>query len=198
MGCGRSIDYSFFKRNKMHIIGGKFHRRPLTAPKGDATRPTSARLREALFNIVQKEIEGADFLDIFAGSGAVGLEALSRGAKQATFIESNRMALTALQTNLSKLDAASQSKVLFGDYLKILKRLQIAHQQFDIIFADAPYAMTNVLEELLDIVGSLLKPGGLFFMENAKDLCFPLDLRNLSLVNSRKTGNVFLHQFTLK
>lgn len=180
----------------MHIIAGKFHRRPLAAPKGDATRPTSARLRESFFNIVQGEIEGADFLDIFAGSGAMGLEALSRGAKRATFIESNRMALAALETNLEKLNVLSESQVLFGDYLKMLKRLQNASKQFDIIFADAPYSMTDALESLLEIVGAgLLKPGGLFFMENTKPLDSGLDLRGLSFVNSRKSGSTFLHQF---
>jgi 16S rRNA (guanine966-N2)-methyltransferase len=184
------------RRGIVHIIAGKFHRRELTAPKGDATRPTSARLREAFFNIVQGEIEGADFLDIFAGSGAMGLEALSRGARRATFIESSRMALNALETNLARLNAASDAQVLFGDYLKMLKRLQSAEKQFDIIFADAPYSMTNAVESLLEMIGGgLLKPGGLFFMENRNPLPTALDLRGLSLINSRKSGNTYLHQF---
>ena len=178
----------------MHIIAGKFHRRTLAAPKGDSTRPTSARLREALFNIIQSEIEGSDFLDIFAGSGAMGLEALSRGANKSVFIESNKMALAALESNIEKLGVSSQAKVLFGDYLKMLKRLQITNQQFDIIFADAPYSMTDALESLLEVLGSLLKPGGLFFMENIKPLDPAFDLNGLTLVNSRKSGNTYLHQ----
>lgn len=179
----------------MHIIAGKFHRRTLAAPKGDSTRPTSARLRESLFNIVQAEIEDAEFLDIFAGSGAMGLEALSRGANKAVFIESNKMALTALESNIAKLGVSSQAKVLFGDYLKMLKRLQTTNQQFDIIFADAPYSMTDALKSILEFSGSLLKPQGLFFMENIKPLDPNLDLNGLTLVNSRKSGNTYLHQF---
>lgn len=179
----------------MHIIAGKFHRRTLTSPKGDATRPTSSRLREALFNIVQGEIQGADFLDIFAGSGAMGLEALSRGAKHAVFIESSKMALAALESNIAKLNISSQTLVLFGDYLKMLNRLQSAGKPFDIIFADAPYSMIGALESLLEIIGSLLKPGGLFFMENIKPLDKALNLNGLSFVKSRKSGNTYLHQF---
>lgn len=179
----------------MHIIAGKFHRRTLVSPKGDATRPTSARLREAIFNIVQGEIEGTDFLDIFAGSGAMGLEALSRGAKRSVFIESNKLALTALEGNIAKLSVAGQTQVLFGDYLKMIKRLQSSGQQFDIVFADAPYSMTDALELLLEVMGSLLKPGGLFFMENTKPLDASIDLKGIALVNSRKSGNTYLHQF---
>ena len=181
----------------MQIIAGKFHRRPLAAPKGDSTRPTSSRLRETVFNILQGEVEGAAFLDIFAGSGAMGLEALSRGAKQATFIESNKAALASLEANIDRLNVSKETKILFGDYLKMVKRLQSAHLQFDIIFADAPYAMTEAFGSLLEIVGegSLLKPGGLFFMENEQSLNSEQDLKGLSLVNSRKSGKTFLHQF---
>lgn len=179
----------------MHIIAGKFHRRALNAPKGDATRPTSARLRETLFNILQGEIDGADFLDIFAGSGAMGLEALSRGANKAVFIESNKMALTALEGNIAKLDVSPQTQILFGDYMKMLKRLQSTNRQFDIIFADAPYSMEDALEHILGYTRDLLKPGGLFFMENTKAIDPAADLHGLTLVNSRKSGNTFLHQF---
>ena len=100
----------------MRITGGEFCGRILKVPKTDAVRPTQDRVREALFNIIQCEVPGADFLDLFAGSGAVGLEALSRGAKSATFVEQDRRHIAALKENLSTVRVAAANCVLADAY----------------------------------------------------------------------------------
>lgn len=178
----------------MHVIAGKYYKQKLQVPKGGATRPTSSRLREAVFNILQEEIEGAVFLDIFAGSGAVGIEALSRGAKSATFIEQDRNAFLALNNNLQSLKITSGIP-LFGDFEKNLKVLGKRGALFDVIFADAPYKL-EATEALMGLIfeNKLLKPSGVLFIENAADLSEGMDLKGFVLVNSRKGGKTYLHQ----
>src|SRR5437016_7699125 len=107
----------------MHIIGGRYRNRTIAAPKGLATRPTSGALRESLFNICQHYIEGARFLDLFAGSGAMGLEALSRGAGHAFFIDNSRDAVNCLKGNAKKLLVEEQVTIRYGDVFQILERL---------------------------------------------------------------------------
>ena len=102
----------------MRITGGEFGGRNLKVPKSDAIRPTQDRVREALFNIIQFEIGGADFLDLFAGSGAVGLEALSRGAKSVTFVEANRRHLAVLNENLAMVTGRGSSGASCASYTR--------------------------------------------------------------------------------
>lgn len=183
----------------MRIIAGRFKGHPLLAPKGTETRPTASRLRETLFNILQQEIEGADFLDIFAGSGAIGLEALSRGASHCTFIDSSKAALKTLDSNLEKLKSANQASLLYGDYIKMLATLQKKSASFNCIFADAPYAMHEVTATLLDLIPkySLLKPSGVLFIENTEAKA-PLEIHeSLTWINSRRSGMAYLHQYRL-
>ncbi len=107
----------------LRIIGGKYKGRVLKAPKGSATRPTHGMLRESVFNICQNEIAGARFLDLFAGSGAMGLEALSRGASHITLVENDRHALASIRENIAVLQAASQTTVIAGQAKRVLKQL---------------------------------------------------------------------------
>src|SRR5580700_58901 len=99
----------------MRIISGKYRGRVLSAPKSKLTRPSSSLVRGAVFNILQDSVEGAEFLDLFAGSGLVGLEALSRGAKHATFVEKENNALVALTKNVKSLGVGAESTILRGD-----------------------------------------------------------------------------------
>ena len=183
----------------MHIIAGKYYKQKLQAPDGDKTRPTASRLRETLFNILQEDVQGADFLDIFAGTGAMGIEALSRGAKTSTFIENDPAAYAALNQNLKQIKASSEAKALFGDYIKHLQALGKRKETFHIIFADAPYHMEDVMESILKQVASnhLLKLHGRLFIENASPFDSTIALHGLQHVNSRKSGKAYLHQFEL-
>lgn len=123
---------------QLRIIGGQWRGRKLTFPAIDGLRPTGDRLRETLFNWLQADIHGAHCLDMFAGSGALGLEALSRGAALATFIDNNTAAARAINAHLSVLQAQSQASVLCTDVIGWLNSEPVA-KPFDIIFMDPPF-----------------------------------------------------------
>jgi 16S rRNA (guanine966-N2)-methyltransferase len=122
----------------MRVIAGRLGGRRLVAPRGLATRPTSDRVREALFSALG-DVTGAHVLDLFAGTGALGIEALSRGAERATFVESARPALAALRANLSALDLEAASRVIHAPCERAIASLDGA---YDLVFADPPYAAT--------------------------------------------------------
>ena len=152
----------------MRITGGEFGGRNLKVPKSDAIRPTQDRVREALFNIIQFEVAGSEFLDLFAGSGAVGLEALSRGAKAVTFVERERRHLAVLKENLSNLSNLSNvSNIVLSDAYRWIS--SYSGPGFTIGFADPPYALgeekgyAQVLASLL--ARNVIRPGGLFIAE---------------------------------
>ncbi|WP_324808551.1 16S rRNA (guanine(966)-N(2))-methyltransferase RsmD [Sphingomonas sp. LY29] len=122
----------------MRIIAGAWRGRPLVAPKGQDTRPTADRTRETLFSMLISRVgdfEGLRVADLFAGSGALGLEALSRGAAEATFVEQDRAAIKAIETNLEKLGALTRGTIRGGSALALPKSAP-----FDLILADPPYA----------------------------------------------------------
>ena len=152
----------------MRITGGEFGGRNLKVPKSDAIRPTQDRVREALFNIIQFEIAGSDFLDLFAGSGAVGLEALSRGAARVTFVERERRHLTVLKENVDSFRVQSTAvDVVSADAYRWISTY--AGPGFSIGFADPPYALgeekgyASVLVTLAE--RGVIRPGGLFIAE---------------------------------
>ena len=123
----------------MRISAGEHRGRRLQSPKGSKTRPTSDLLRQALFNVLGPRIQGASVLDLFAGTGALGLEALSRGAATASFVENDRRAVESLRANLATLKLTARSRVLVGDVFSKLGRLQQAGERFDCVFLDPPY-----------------------------------------------------------
>ncbi len=122
----------------MRIIAGEFRSRTLIAPKGAATRPTTDRAREALFNVLQNVIvfDRMRVLDLYAGSGAFSFEAISRGASHATLVERDRHAILAIDSNAKSLQLTNHVAVFHSDVLVFLRKLS---KQFDLIFADAPY-----------------------------------------------------------
>ena len=141
----------------MRVIGGTAKSTPLASLKGARVRPTLDRVRESLFNQIAGEIEGARFLDLFAGSGAVGIEALSRGAEEVVFVELNSRAQAVIYQNLAKcryLDSGSEEKksknwiLLKSNALHALQVLAERHHQFDLVYVDPPYA-DDLYEETL-------------------------------------------------
>ena len=132
----------------MRIIAGEFRSRRLKSLPGLATRPTPDRLRETLFNILQTRIEGATFVDAYAGTGAVGIEALSRGARHAWFLEKSRGALEVLRENLAALDVMRRATVVPG-----LVALTIAHYPAEIVFLDPPYEQEREYAAALEQLG---------------------------------------------
>lgn len=151
----------------MRISGGELRGRNILVPKSDAIRPTQDRVREALFSIIQCETPGARFLDLFAGTGAVGLEALSRGARCAVFVEMSAKHVEILRRNIDAFGKSAQSEVARADAYRYIAGY--CGEGFDIAFADPPYALgeekgyESVLKTLAE--RGVVKLGGLFIAE---------------------------------
>ncbi|MEX1012964.1 MAG: 16S rRNA (guanine(966)-N(2))-methyltransferase RsmD [Waddliaceae bacterium] len=184
----------------MRIIGGKFKNRPLTSPKGTAVRPTSSRLRETLFNICQQEIEGARFLDLFAGSGAMGIEAISRGASFCVFSDKSRTSLQVIEKNINHLELGTQAQVLLGDAKKIIEQLNTRKAAFDLIFLDPPYNETTLVCEIMKEIDQtdLLINHGSLFLEEGGDFDPNTPFTNLTLSSRRKCGSTFLLHYKME
>lgn len=186
----------------MRIAGGQFKNHKLITPKGNATRPTSEKLRQTVFNICQHHVENATFLDVFAGSGAMGLEALSRGASYATFLEKNRLAFQAIYKNLENLHLTDHATVLPGDALHSLKKLAQKSHSFDLIYIDPPYGQKapgspqTLLDAALSLIdtSNLLAPNGILFLEEAN--APTVALTHLILEKERLVGDCHLYQYT--
>jgi len=159
----------------MRVIAGRLGGRRLKAPTGRATRPTSDRVREALFAMLG-ELQGASVLDLFAGTGALGIEALSRGAERAVFVERDARAVGVLAENLDSLGISSQAaEVRRADALAALQSARERKETYDLVFIDPPYR--QALEwgtELSAILPSLLRPGARIVVES--DRRAPLEL----------------------
>ena len=133
----------------MRVIAGKFRSRRLKSLPGLNTRPTPDRLRETLFNILSPRMEGCAFVDAYAGTGAVGIEALSRGARRAVFIDRSRAAVEVIRENLASLGLTGRSEVFTGKTLAVLERVDA-----DIVFLDPPYEMEKEYKDALGLLGS--------------------------------------------
>jgi len=157
----------------MRIIAGSLRSRRLEAPPGLATRPTSDRLRETLFNVLAPRIQGALFLDLYSGSGAVGIEALSRGALRVVFVERAEAALSALRENLARLGLRKGVGVHAGSVSAFLRRGRPeSSPRFDLVFLDPPYDAAPEYEASLGLLGgaasSLLASGALVIAEHRR------------------------------
>lgn len=155
----------------MRIIAGTLRSRSLQAPPGLATRPTSDRLRETLFNVVAPRLAGAHFLDLYAGSGAVGIEALSRGAQRVVFVERAAAALKILRANLARLGLESGFEIDPGTVAGYLRK-EIWTPGFDIVFLDPPYDAADQYRTVLGLLGGdsrgLLRAGAVVIAEHRR------------------------------
>ena len=154
----------------MRVIAGSARRISLATPKGDETRPTTDRIKETLFNIIQNDVIDCSFLDLFAGSGGIGIEALSRGAKRAVFVERSKDALACISQNIEKTHFSDRAAVIPYDFKRALGRLGTEGNIFDIIFADPPYRAgyeTKILAGLMD--GKLIDENSLIILETSAD-----------------------------
>jgi 16S rRNA (guanine(966)-N(2))-methyltransferase RsmD len=149
----------------MRVIAGSLKGRRLEAPSWDGLRPTSDKLRETLFNILKPRIAGASFLDGYAGTGAVGIEALSRGADFVTFVETDRRAVALIQTNLRHCAVSDRYAIIRARFADVSARVE--GRVFDLVFADPPYG-ADAMIEALEASASLVAPGGLLVLEHAR------------------------------
>ena len=130
----------------MRIISGKARGTKLYTLEGTNTRPTLDRVKESIFNIIQNEIEDATVLDLFAGSGAIGLECLSRGAKKAVLCDKSKEAIQIIKRNIQKTHMEEKAQIINADYENCLEKLK--NEQFDIIYIDPPYATNYIFKSL--------------------------------------------------
>jgi 16S rRNA (guanine966-N2)-methyltransferase len=178
----------------VRIIAGEKRGHTIYAPRGRETRPTSDRVRENVFNIVAPWVEGARVLDLYAGSGAMGLEALSRGAASALFVESDPDALRVIERNLDKL-ALTGARVVRLDATTALAQESGAGRKYDLVLVDAPYDMTNY-DALARYLPAVLADDGLLVVETAAKV--EPELPTLAVRTTRKYGStrvtVFEHE----
>ena len=155
----------------MRVTTGLARGRKLVAPQGLDTRPSSDMTKQAVFNIVQNYVEGSTFLDLFAGSGQMGIEALSRGAAACTFVDVRKEAAAVIRQNLAHTGLAEQGKVVQGDYLAFLTGCR---EKFDLIFLDPPYG-TGMLEKALEMIAKIdiVTEHGIIVCESAAEAALP-------------------------
>jgi 16S rRNA (guanine966-N2)-methyltransferase len=178
-------------RNSVRIIGGGWRGRRVNFPDIPGLRPTPDRVRETLFNWLQHDVAGARCLDLFAGSGALGLEALSRGAKELVFVEQSVAASRALQEQLTRLGGASAGRVVEMGAARFLRSVP---QPFDIVFLDPPFGRGGLAEyvPMLD-AGPWVRVGALVYLENQKTEGVPAVPAHWQLLKSKSAGEVGYH-----
>ena len=178
----------------MKIITGKYRGRSLVTPDGLKTRPTTARIKESIFNIIQFDVEGRDVLDLFAGSGQMGLEALSRGANSCTFCDSDKGAIAAIKKNIDKCKA-EEAKLHDKDSINFLKLQK--KNSFGLIFLDPPYGV-GLLEESLKVITTvdILQEGGIILCESHKDWNAPVLPENYKVLKEYVYGDTKITTIT--
>lgn len=179
----------------MRIVAGERRGAKLEAVSGLNTRPTADRVKESLFNIIQTDIDGDTVvLDAFAGTGNLGLEALSRGAKHAVFIERDPEALKVLRRNIKKCRYEDRAEVIEGDTLKVLERLK--GREFDLILLDPPY-LKNLYTAVISLVIKyhLLSEYGILVSEHSKSTPFTCDEDDIECYKSKSYGETVLNFF---
>ncbi|MDY6904024.1 MAG: 16S rRNA (guanine(966)-N(2))-methyltransferase RsmD [Thermodesulfobacteriota bacterium] len=194
------------------VIGGTLKGTPLASPKGLAVRPTAARVREAMANILQHRIPGAGVLDLFAGTGALGIEALSRGACSAVFIDNHPAALAVIQKNITRCGLEAATRTILSNPVRSLKCLAGTDKPFDLVFMDPPYGKKVVSATLTRLyTDNVLAPDALVVVETGAPKGATGDSRPhpfgegelpgcFSLSTSRKYGKTLVHviQYVVK
>ncbi len=172
----------------MRVITGIAKGRKLDTLSGTDVRPTTDMVKEAVFSAIQFDIEGRSFLDLFAGSGQMGIEALSRGAENAVFIDSNPQAIAVIKTNLEKTGFIEQAKILKGDYNSFLLSTD---KRFDIAFLDPPYN-NNILENALKAVTKVMKEHSTIICEHPIHVGVPKGVEGFSLIKQKKYSKIII------
>ena len=174
---------------KMRVVSGDARGRRFESPSGN-TRPTSEKVREAMFDILGDVVYESRVLDLYAGSGGLGIEALSRGAKCSTFVDLSRSAVSTIISNLRELGFEDRARVIRADCIKFVRRLSAEKAQFDLIFVDPPYSK-GVYRAILEEIGrgGLLSEGGIVVVESHKGESFPGSIGGIELVRERTYGD---------
>ena len=174
----------------MRITGGELRGRKIKTPPASSTRPLLSRVRKSLFDVIREEIKGTRFLDLYAGSGAVGIEALSRGAREAIFVEKNPRCVTVIKKNLSGLGLFSRFRIYPKNVLVVLEEL-LEKETFDIIFIAPPYCQ-GMQNQTLDIIEKMEIQGHTVIVQHCPKERVNFDRKNLILRKQKKYGDTIL------
>lgn len=172
----------------MRVVAGSAKGHQLRGPRSDRTRPTSDRVREALFDILAPYVEGAAVLDLYAGTGALAIEALSRGAERADLVEADRAAQAVIDDNLTRTGLKSRARLW---RMRVDKALPQLDAQYDVILADPPYADVHIVG-VLSQLGSLIADEGFVVIEHASRVSLPDEAPALRLWKRRRHGDTTL------
>ncbi len=183
----------------MRIIAAKNRSRPRRSVKGQRLRPTSDRLRETLFNILGPAVGGATFVDLYAGTGAVGIEALSRGARHAIFVEQHAPAAELIRRNLGSLEIGAEAEILGMNVARAIERLEARRVHAQFIFLDPPYAADIEYERALESLGEspIVAPEGRVIVEHLKKRELPERAGELELTRVVEQGDAALSFYRL-
>ena len=181
----------------MRIISGTSRGRRLLSPKSPAVRPTSDRVKESIFNILREEVEGKAVLDLFAGTGNLGIEALSRGATKAIFVEKGRQALRLIQKNLKKFGLEDQTEIIPKDVSRAIGILKRRGESFDVIFMDPPYERGEVKRSLKKLNSHpIYGSNTLLVIEHHRREPLPHPIEGWNLIRQQRIGDTFLSFLT--
>lgn len=174
--------------NTLRIITGKAKGKKIETIEGEATRPTSERIKEAVFSSIQFDIEGRRVLDLFAGSGQLGLEALSRGAASATFVDAAREAVDIVKKNARTTGFFDDSRYAVSDWRNYIRKAS-GRDKYDLVFIDPPYAMECCKDALVRLVSAeLLAPGAIVVLESGTEIINPEELSDFEVMKSTSYG----------
>lgn len=185
---------SRMERQNMRVIGGEYRGRILRMPKGVRIRPTQDKVREAVFNVIREKIPESDVLDLYAGSGSFGIEALSRGAHLSIFVDNNYNCIKTIKSNLSILGREAQSsQVLKFDAVRAISKFKKENKKFDIIFLDPPYHKDLAKNSLIKIEAcDILSQHGFVIAEHFKKEVMPECISKLLLFKEKRYGDTVL------
>jgi len=175
----------------MRIITGRARGKKLVTLEGKDVRPTSDKIKESLFNILQFNIEGRVFLDLFAGSGQIGLEAISRGAEKAVFVDSSKKSIAVIEQNVQHTGFTAESKVVNADSLMYIRHTA---EKFDVAYVDPPYK-TGILQEVLPYVAEAMNEGGIIVCEHPVDEEVPEEIGEFAKLKDYKYGKIILTSY---
>lgn len=172
----------------MRVISGKLRGKRLEMLKENAVRPTTDKVKESIFNVIQFNVVGASFMDLFAGSGQIGIEALSRGARAATFVDESRRAIDVVRRNLASTSLLERADVVQKDAISFLRQTR---SRFDIAFLDPPYK-TGILQKVLDIAPDVMSERGIIICEHPAEEILPANIKRFSVSKLYKYGKIML------
>lgn len=183
----------------MRVISGKVRGLKLDTPKNEDVRPTTDRVKESLFNIISPYIIDSNVLDLFAGTGSLGIECLSRGASYATFVDVSKESIKIVKSNIEKARVENESTILNMDFKSAIKRLRLQNKKFDIIFMDPPYYKNMFIDAISNIDSAdLLSQDGIIVVEHDKQDKFEDKIGRLEKIRDKKYGNTTLTFYKLE